>query len=65
MDLQLSNLTNLRRELHKNPELSGQERQTGLLIKKYISQYKPTEIVEKLGGNGIAFIYKGLKKVQQ
>jgi len=59
MNPQLSNLINLRRELHKNPELSDQEKQTALLIKKYISQFKPSKVVENLGGQGIAFIFNG------
>ena len=59
MDKQLSKVTNLRRELHKNPDLSDHEQQTALLIKNHISKYKPNEIVEKVGGHGIAFIFKG------
>jgi len=57
--LQLSKLTNLRRELHKNPELSDMEEQTASLIKNFISQYNPNDIIEKLGGYGIAFIFNG------
>lgn len=59
MDLQLSNLINLRRALHKNPELSGQEKQTAFQIKQYLSKFKADEIIEDLGGHGIAFIFNG------
>jgi len=59
MNLQLSQLTNLRRELHKNAELSDQEEQTSQLIKDYISQFKPDEIIEKIGKHGIAFVFNG------
>ncbi len=59
MEQQLKNLIDLRKKLHGNPELSDQEKQTALLIKKYISQFKPNEIVERLGGHGIAFVFKG------
>ncbi|MBN2174974.1 MAG: amidohydrolase [Bacteroidales bacterium] len=62
MNLQLSHLIDLRKELHKNPELSDQEKQTALLIRKYISQYKPDKVVENLGGHGIAFIFNGKER---
>lgn len=59
MELQLTNHTKFRRELHKNPELSDKEESTALLVKNYINHYKPDEIIERIGGHGIAFIYNG------
>jgi|FLOH01.1.fsa_nt_gi amidohydrolase len=59
MDLQLSQLTKLRRELHKYPELSDQEKNTSRLIKEHIIQFDPDEIIEKIGKHGIAFVFKG------
>lgn len=47
----------LRRELHRNPELSGREQETGQRIKTFINRSKPDQIIEGLGGHGIAFIF--------
>lgn len=62
MEFDLKKLINLRKELHKNPELAGNESLTAQRIKNYIIQYEPDEIIDSLGGDGIAFLYKGLKK---
>lgn len=59
MNLQISLLANLRRELHKNPELSDQEEQTSRLIKEHITQFEPNEIIEKIGKHGVAFVFNG------
>jgi amidohydrolase len=56
---QLDSLINLRRSLHKTPELSGKEKVTPERIRNFISQFEPDEIVEYLGGNGLAFVFKG------
>lgn len=61
MGLNQTKLANLRRELHKNPELSNSEKQTTQRIKNYIMQYKPDDFIEGLGGYGIAFVFKGLQ----
>lgn len=52
-------LTKLRRELHKNPELSGNEKETAKRIKAFLKKLKPDEIVEDIGGHGIAAIFQG------
>lgn len=62
MEINLDKLTDLRKELHMNPELSCNEKQTAQHIKEYIMQYKPDEIIEGLGGYGIAFVIKGEQK---
>jgi amidohydrolase len=59
MKINLAEIIELRRELHKNPELSDQEKQTAASVKEYVSQFKPDEVVENIGGYGIAFIYEG------
>lgn len=48
----------LRKELHKYPELSGQETLTASRIKKFVEKHHDTKIIERLGGNGLAIIYE-------
>ncbi len=48
----------LRKELHKNPELSGNEKNTAKRIINFIEQLKPDQVISKIGGEGIAFIFK-------
>lgn len=53
----LSELKTLRRELHKYPELSGQEIHTAKRIKEFISTHSNAEIIDEIGGHGLAVIY--------
>ncbi|MGM0498482.1 MAG: amidohydrolase, partial [Bacteroidota bacterium] len=55
----ISELIKLRRELHKNPEKSGEEKETAKKIKSFLKKYKPDNIIEEIGGHGIAAIFKG------
>ena len=52
-------LVELRRELHQNPEASGEEARTARLIRSYLSRYEPDKIITGLGGHGVAAIYNG------
>lgn len=49
----------LRRELHKHPDLSGQERETARRIVDFFVALHPDNIIEHLGGNGVAIIFSG------
>jgi len=55
----LNSLIAFRKELHKYPEVSGKEAKTAKRVKEFFQQHNPDQIIEKLGGHGIAFIYKG------
>ncbi|MFT7352002.1 MAG: amidohydrolase [Flavobacterium sp.] len=55
----MEELIQLRKELHKFPEISGKEEETANRILLFLSKYPPTEIITKLGGKGILAIYKG------
>ena len=59
MNIHIDNLVKLRKKLHQLPELSGKEGETVKLVKKYISVFNPDEIIENLGGFGMAFIFNG------
>ncbi len=54
----LEDIKVLRKELHKHPELSGQEFETAKRILKFIKTHYDTKIIENLGGTGIAAIYE-------
>lgn len=50
-------LISFRKELHAHPELSGAERATAQRIIQKIKTFQPTQIIENLGGHGVAAIY--------
>ncbi len=60
-DILINKLTQLRRELHKNPELSGKEIETSKRIKNFAEKYSPHKIISNLGGNGVAILFSGNK----
>ncbi len=49
----------LRKEIHKHPELSNQEVDTAKRVKSYFSDLNPSNIIEGIGGTGVAFEYIG------
>ena len=55
-------IINLRKELHKNPELSCFEYGTAKRIRRFIEKHNPTVILENIGGTGLVAIYKYQKK---
>ncbi len=56
-----NSITQLRRALHKNPELSNQEFDTAKRIKSYFSDLNPDRIIEAIAGTGVAFEYFGTR----
>ena len=52
-------LSNLRKHLHSEPELSGKEFETAEKILVELKKSSPTKIITKLGGTGIAAIFEG------
>lgn len=50
-------LLNLRHELHRNPELSGSEKQTARRLVKFIKPLKPDVLLQKLGGYGVLAVF--------
>lgn len=53
----LSKLIDFRHQLHHFPELSGHENITSKAIADFVAPTKPSEVIDGLGGNGIAFLY--------
>ncbi len=56
-DHQVSELIAFRKQLHANPEVSGQEFETAQLIKQALKAYEPDEIIRGLGGTGVLAKY--------
>ena len=50
-------LTSFRRELHRTPELSGEEAETARTICGALTELAPDEIISGLGGHGVAAVY--------
>jgi amidohydrolase len=46
-----------RQDLHKNPELSGQEIETQKRILDFLSNINPDKIIKDIGGYGLAYIF--------
>lgn len=49
----------LRRELHRHPELSGSESETAAKICRFFEPLQADEIILGLGGHGVAFVFSG------
>ncbi len=47
----------LRKELHRHPELSGEEKKTASRIKNFLSKQSPDEIITGIGGHGLAAVF--------
>lgn len=50
-------LTELRRQLHRRPELSGEEIETAKTIAAALNELSPTAVLTGLGGHGVAAIF--------
>ena len=58
MDTVLHNqLVDLRHDLHRYPELSGEEKKTAIRIRSWLEQCSPARIIDGIGGFGIAAIF--------
>jgi amidohydrolase len=54
---QIQLLTDFRKELHRNPELSGKEKNTAKRIVNFIRKFEPDKIIKNLGGHGVAAVF--------
>lgn len=55
----MAELVALRRELHRQPELSGQEKQTAQRIAAEMGRLGPDTLITGLGGHGVAAVWQG------
>ena len=56
-----SDLIEIRKKLHKNPELSGKEKNTSEYIIGILKKLSPDEIITEIGGFGIAAVFDSKK----
>jgi amidohydrolase len=57
----MNNLIHLRHTLHQFPEVALEESQTAQRILQFFQPLNPDQVVEELGGTGLAFVFKGKK----
>jgi amidohydrolase len=50
-------LTDFRRRLHRNPEISNEEEQTALEVVSFLTPTEPDEVLAGMGGHGVAAVY--------
>lgn len=50
-------LTAFRHELHRHPELSGEEQETARLVCRMLAPTNPDRVLTGLGGHGVAAVY--------
>lgn len=55
----IAELTAFRRDLHRHPEVSGQERETARRVVSALSNHPPDTLITGLGGHGVAAVYAG------
>lgn len=55
----MEKLIELRHILHAHPELSGEEKLTNGILNEWVKQTHPDLLIEKIGGYGLAAVYKG------
>lgn len=53
----LDALISLRHDLHRQPELSGEEGQTAATLRAFLADTKPTAVLSGLGGYGLALVF--------
>jgi amidohydrolase len=54
-------LIELRKLLHRHPEVAGHEAETARIVSEFIYPFGPDTIVRDLGGNGFACVFTGKK----
>lgn len=59
VDMETTDLIKFRRELHQNPELSGEETETSQRVQRFIEKFKPDSTIKEIGGEGLAFFFDG------
>ena len=55
----VAELTDWRRDLHRSPEVSGEECETAARVVSALSHLKPDKLLTGLGGHGVAAVWNG------
>ncbi|GAA6187798.1 amidohydrolase [Litorivita sp. NS0012-18] len=56
-DQDITELTDLRRALHRRPEVSGEEKRTARTIALELAKLSPTHLLTGIGGHGVAAVF--------
>lgn len=54
---EIEELITFRKELHANPELSGQEKETAQRVIAFLEECSPSKIISSVGGHGVVAVY--------
>lgn len=52
-------LIGLRHELHRFPEVSGEEAETARRVTAFLAPMRPDKVLTGLGGHGVAAVFEG------
>jgi len=52
-------LVAFRHDLHRHPELSGEERETARRVAEFVGRHGPDKLLTGLGGHGVAAVFEG------
>jgi amidohydrolase len=55
----MNDIVEYRRNLHRHPELAGQEAATSRRAVRFFAPLAPDRVLEGLGGHGVAFVFAG------
>ncbi|TCM58154.1 amidohydrolase [Rhizobium sp. PP-F2F-G48] len=55
----LAALVAFRHDLHRHPEISGEERETAARVQAHLEALKPDRVLTGLGGHGVAAVFAG------
>jgi hypothetical protein len=58
----MKNIEELRHKLHAHAELSEAEIETNAILNEWIKATQPDIQIERIGGYGLAAVYKGKEK---
>lgn len=53
----VNKLISLRKDLHKHPEVSGNEKETANRIRKFLQENTSAKLIDDLGGHGLAAVF--------
>ena len=59
LSLNMDQLIKLRQELHQYPEVSNREKETAQRISGFLRSTSPDDLIQNIGGHGVAAVYNG------
>lgn len=56
-NIDIAELVAFRRDLHRNPEISGEEERSAAKVVEFLQPTRPDQVLTGLGGHGVAVVY--------